>query len=231
MQLDMGCLNLLHMLAGIVHSQQRRGLQPALLGGGRETAIGTRCILTLSPQLLPNKAQEEVAQGVGVQSSGIVGRGGLDEPVALEGFGDAVEVGVVEAVLGDTSEQQEGFERSVRRRRSIHAPDSTPRGTEGTAAALDKMNRRHDLRVPGPVSDPVLFKVVVCTAARQFRSQKHIPAARARRSSQFGRWNGVAAVVRFEGWRATARVPRFIVSGRPMVSRCTGDEILRSRWC
>lgn len=181
------------MLAGVAQGQQRRGLQPALLGGWREGAVGARCVLALGPELLPDKAQEEVAQIVGVQASGIVGRGGLDEAVALEGFGDAGKVGVVEAVLGDASEQQQGFERRVRCRRGIHAPDSTPRGTEGTAAALDKMNRRHDLRGPGPGQRPLLklrHQKTTTTRRVQFAEQKHIPAARARRSCQFGGWKG-----------------------------------------
>jgi hypothetical protein len=148
-QLGVGGLDLVDMLAGVLQGQQRRGLQPALLGRGRQGAIGPGCIGALGPELLPQQAQEELSQRVRVQSSSIVRGPILDEPVALEGLGDAHEGVVIEAELGEPAEQQEGFERRVRCRRSIHAPDDcTPRGTEGTAAVLDEVNRRHDLRVP-----------------------------------------------------------------------------------
>jgi len=149
-QLGMGRLDLLQVLAGVAQGQARRGLQPALLGGGLLGTTGIGAVGVVGrldgPELLAQQAQKQVAQGVGVQTAGIVGRGGLDEPVAAEGVRDAHKVGVVEAVLGDSAEQQEGFERRVRCRRSIHAPDCAPRGTEGTAAALDKVNWRHDLQ-------------------------------------------------------------------------------------
>jgi hypothetical protein len=135
-----GRLDLFQVLSGVGQGQQRRGLQPALLGSWRQGAVGTRGVLALGPQLLPQQSQEQVPQGVGVQSSGIVGRGGPDQAVSLEGFRDATEVGVVETVLGDSAEQQQGFERRVRcdrSRRSRHAPDSAPRGIEGAAAGLD----------------------------------------------------------------------------------------------
>jgi hypothetical protein len=147
-QLSVGSLDLVDMLARVLQGQQRRGLEPALLGRGRQGAIGAGGIGALSPELLPHQAQEELPQRVGTQSSSIVCGGILDEAVALEGFGDAHEAVVFEAELGEPAEEQEGFERRVRCRRSIHAPDDcTPRGTEGTAAVLDEMNRRHDLRV------------------------------------------------------------------------------------
>jgi len=53
--LGMGRLDLVKVLAGIVQGQQRRGLQAALLGGGRLGAgsIAARGVLALGPQLVP----------------------------------------------------------------------------------------------------------------------------------------------------------------------------------
>ena len=227
--LGMGRLDLVEVLAGIVQGQQRRGLQAALLGGGRLGAgsIAARGVLALGPQLLPQQAQEEVAKRVGVQSSGIVGRGGLDQAVALEGVRDATEVGVFETVLGDSAEQQEGFERRVRcrrSRRSRHAPDSAPRGTEGAAAALDKMNRRHDLRWLDVVSGVCLSASATAAACGDAR--------RPARQNTYRQPEPGAPVNSRDGrvslrWTACDRAGFLSVAGQ---SPEAGDEFLRSRW-
>ena len=142
------------MAAGVRQGGQRGGLQPALPGGGRQGAIGAGGVSARAlglQLLLPEEAQEEVLERGGAQPSGIEGGTILDEPVALEGLGDARKGRGFEAVLGESAEQEHSLERRVGRccrRRSIHAPGSAPRGTEGTErtdAALEKVNRRHDL--------------------------------------------------------------------------------------
>jgi hypothetical protein len=107
-------LELAKMLPGILQRQQRRGLQPALFGGGRQRAILGRCILASWPELLPQASKEQVPERVGVQSSRIVCGVISDELVALEDPGDLGEVVFFEAVSGDCAEQQQCLERRVR---------------------------------------------------------------------------------------------------------------------
>jgi hypothetical protein len=192
-RLGVSRLDFLGILADVVEGHRGWRLQPALLGRGRQGAIAVAGCAALSPQLVPHKAQEERAQGFRAQSSGIVRGAVFDQAVVLEGFGDAGKVVLVEAELGDAAEQEDGLERRVWCRRRIHAPDSAARGTERTAAALDKMNRRHDLRVharsatvPLPVPCAMCHAHAPCASVRVVSTRQPRTGSRAPRSYQFG---------------------------------------------
>jgi len=102
---DVRRFDLIDVLPGILQRQQRRRLQPALLGRGRQGAIAARCVLALGPQLIPQTLEEQVPEGVGGQPAGIE-RGGIsDELVALENCGDVGEVVLFEAVSGNCAEE------------------------------------------------------------------------------------------------------------------------------
>jgi hypothetical protein len=144
------------------------------------------CIFALGSHLLPQKSQEEVSQALGIQSLGIERVIILDEFVVLEDPGDGHKVVLSKTVVGDSAKQQEFLERRVRCRRGIHAPDSTPRGTEGAARVLDKVNWRHDLRVP-------TLSATLCRVRRP-RCAKHIPAARALALINLGDGKSIASI-------------------------------------
>lgn len=210
------------MLSGVPQGWQRGGPPVGLCGSGRQGAIGSGWISTLRLQFIPQEPQEELLERLGVQSSGIICRCIFDQVVVFEGFGDARKGGDFEAELGDSAKQKQTLELRVRCRRSRHAPNSTSAGAEVTVAPLDKMNRRHDLRLwSANLADPSR-----CIPRCAPICAKHIPADRARRSRQFERWSSIASMGRVQPW-GFRRTGSLLESATDFWSRGRGHVIRR----
>jgi hypothetical protein len=97
--------DLADMAVGVFESGQRRGLDLALLRVRGEPRVGpVGVVVGLVVQLLPQQVQEELLEGLGAQSAGIVGSALLDQRVVLE------EVGGAQKICGTDAVGEEGLE-------------------------------------------------------------------------------------------------------------------------